>query len=178
MGEFHKWDCFCDEIWPAEQPQGKFSCFWDPSCGALLQPDPRHQITKPPSGGQGVAGAPSPFSSPVGGGSLSAITAVTSRAIFSTGGRNPGRGSGGGGGTNLPGRGWVLDHGLTLLRRVGKARQYLSISSRHSLVHSSSCWLTPLCPTYWFAYFNPHPHAGLFSPTGNMERRVLFSIRR
>ena len=37
-----------------------------------------------------------------GGGAPSAITAVTSRAIFSTRGRNPGRG---GGGTNLPGHG-------------------------------------------------------------------------
>ena len=147
---------------------------WGTSPARPQAPDHKAPLGRPRSGRR-----PLPLLlSSGGGGSLSAITAVTSRAIFSTGGRNPGRGSGGGGGTNLPGRGWVLDHGLTLLRRVGKARQYLSISSRHSLVHSSSCWLTPLCPTYWFAYFNPHPHAGLFSPTGNMERRVLFSIRR
>ena len=39
------------------------------------------------------------------GGAPSAITAVTSRAIFSARGRNPGQGGGGVGGTNLPGRG-------------------------------------------------------------------------
>lgn len=51
-----------------------------------------------------------------------------------------------------------LDHGLTLLRQVGKDMKRLSISSRHSLFQPSSCWLSLPCPTYLLVHlFQPHP---------------------
>lgn len=73
------------------------------------------------------------------------------QAVFATVGRNR-RGS------NPIEQGKSLDHGLTLLKQADKDMKFLSISPRHSLFHTSSCWLTPPCPTDLLVHlFQPPP---------------------
>lgn len=61
-------------------------------------------------------------------------TCSQSQASFATLGRDRGD-------SNHTEQGKSLDHGLALLKQADKGMKFLSISSRHSLFHTSSCWL-------------------------------------
>ena len=114
-----------------------------------------------------------------GGGAPSAITAVTSRAIFSTRGRIQGGEVGEVGALTLQ---VMVESWITGLRYSGGLAKtgsiYQSLPGTPWFTLLPVGWLLYVQLTYWFAYFNPHPHVGLFSPTGNTERRVLSSMRR
>lgn len=72
-----------------------------------------------------------------------------------------------------------LDRRLTLLKWVGEDMKDLSISSRHSLFHTSSCWLTPPCPTHLLVHlFQPSPtRLEALLTYRYIERKVLLCVR-
>lgn len=133
--------------------QHKVPCFLRPSAEGLLWP--RKASWEAP----GVKHAASLLYSP------GRPPAVGSRAIFATVHRNSG-------GTNLPDQGKAVSHYKGRLARTCGIHPSLPGPP----LHTSSCWLTPLCLTHLLVHvFQFHPQAELFfSPTDIQQEGSCF----